>query len=200
VCNAEQDCVPRVDCVDDCEAANYVCGTICGVDCGTCGQDETCVFGKCKSVRSSLAMQLENVQTNAGRRNARLVIEFEPLEDQPLPRMADLRIMLEGGSDLQMEAVSVGPALETADKNLFTDAQTNKPWQLLPEGAVQLLVYSSENVSEIGAGRWLTLEVSFRSSGDARLFLVRHEGLFAPSSADSAVQESAYDLPLTVTP
>jgi hypothetical protein len=114
--------------------------------------------------------------------------------------MADLQLALEGASDLQIEAVAVGQALEMANKDLFTDELTGKPWQVLPDGTVQFLVYSSKNASEIGAGVWLTIVASFRSSKDATLRLVRKGDLFAPSTADSALQDNAYDLPVTVMP
>lgn len=200
VCNAGHECVRPVECVETCSEAHYECGNICGVDCGSCGQDETCSLGKCKSSWSSLMLRLEEAHKVSGRIEARLAVEFDPADGQALPRMADLRLALEGAADLQIEAVSLGSALEKAGKTLFTDALTGKPWQVLPDGAVQLLVYSSQNVTEVGAGRWLTIVVSMRDVSDAKLHLVRSQGLFAPLSADSAVQESAYDLPITVTP
>jgi hypothetical protein len=192
--------VTQGECADDCADAGYDCGIVCGVDCGACGADETCFLGKCKSQWASLRLSLEEAHKVSGRVEARLHVDFDAKEGQALPRMVDLRLALEGGSDLQVEAVSMGEPLSNASKSLFTDILTGKPWQVLPDGSVQFLVYSSQNVSELGPGRWLTLAVSFKTSGDAQVRLVRKQGLFAPLSADIALQDSAYDLPITVTP
>jgi hypothetical protein len=114
--------------------------------------------------------------------------------------MADLRLSFEGCTDLQVEAVSTGEALEISGKDLFIDSLTSKPWQVMPDGTVQLLVYSSRDAREIGAGRWLAMTVSFVADGATHLWLTRRDRVFAPLAADLAIHEQTFDLPVVVTP
>lgn len=48
--NAEGDFVPAEDCTDQCSAAGWACGSLCGQDCGACGSGAECTLGQCECV------------------------------------------------------------------------------------------------------------------------------------------------------
>ncbi len=127
-----------------------------------------------------------------------LGIDFTPPEGGALPRMAELRLRIEGPATLV--DVDSGPALKHAGKALYRDPFTQKAFKLAPDGAYRLLAYGASSASEIGAGR--VAEVRVRITGDARVTvsLQRRQQTFAPANADAQLQATSYDLPLVVRP
>ena len=127
-----------------------------------------------------------------------LAIDYNPVEGEPRPRLADLRIAVEG--DAELTSVEAGPGLVQAGKDLYLDPQTQKPFKRRPDGSYQLMAYSVGSTSTFLPGRLATLRFAHSESAPLAFTLVRRAQVFAPQAADAALQTSAYDDQVVVTP
>jgi len=227
-------CLPATpdECEASCDDLEYACGEHCGVACGTCADDERCVDHACVCAPSCTVATcgqddgcggtcaecprdvscadcpltlsaVDREVVDDAVRTVTVALDFAPSAQSPLPGMADLRLLVDG--DATLTQVATGQALIASDKTLAADPQTGKPYRVMSDGTLQLLVLSTTNDEPIPAGRWLFL--TFRL-GDAygpadppvafRLGLVEREAIFAPPPADAALWGSHFGTPLVV--
>jgi hypothetical protein len=202
VCDATQACVSPADCHDTCEQLDLSCGSICGVDCGQCADDESCVEGACQGAINcsdcALTLSLVRRQVVDERlRSVTLAVEYAPSELEPRPRLADLRIRAPEGAVLA--TATAGPALQEAGKELFVDGDSGEPWKLRSDGTLQFLAYKASNVERLASGRVLTLTFTLDAYGPVEFSLVRRQQVFAPPAADAALQSTSYETAVVVT-
>lgn len=202
VCSPEGTCVAEQSCDETCESKGWACGSICGEECGTCGSSSVCHEGACFAETPnscpSCSLQvavLEQTMGATGLSRVVIAVDFAPAEDQPLPRMMDIRFSTSPSA--QLLSVQEGEAMGEASKRLFLDSSTGRNWRVRPDGTTQVLVLSTTNTTRIGAGRLLTLTFNV-AGGNAAFALVRRPQVFAPPSADSALQHTAYSDPAVV--
>jgi hypothetical protein len=222
-------------CAQSCSELGYECGDHCGASCGTCPTGETCVNHACECAPkcsaatcgqdngcggtcgpcaaavtcSDCALRLEVVSMERDTQNlirtVTVALDFSPPVGSPLPAMADLRFALSGPAELV--EVALGESLIAAEKGFFNDPETGRPYRLLGDGTLQLLVMSTANTRPISGGRWLFL--TFRlmpRAPDAAgyvpltLSLVERPEILAPAAADAVLWGGAYGTPIVVWP
>jgi hypothetical protein len=132
-----------------------------------------------------------------------LALDFVPPEGSEVePGMADIRLRATGHG--RLDAVAIGEALMAADKELYVDAMTGKPFRELADGSLQLLILSTTDTQTIGAGRWLFLKFVFPPSDEeewpAVINLVKREQILAPPLADQLLWGAELDQPVVVWP
>lgn len=230
-CSEEAVCVPDPeDCSHSCASLGMDCGEHCGEVCGECSGDQmACVAGTCACapdcplaacatddgcggtcplcpqdvscegcplVLSVVERELVNEQLVS----VTVALDFLPGGNPELPGMADLRLRLDG--DAKIAGVALGEALLHANKELFVDAVSGKPYRVLADGTLQLLVLSTDNNARIGTGRWLFLRVMTPpgSGGPFTLSIVEREQILAPPLADQVLWGANIDGPVVVWP
>ena len=204
MCAASGACVAPEQCTDTCQSAGgATCGSVCGESCGGCDGALSCIDGACATAVNcpacSLALTLIDKTVSGGRvLEAVFTLTYQPAEGEPRPRLADLRFALEG--DAELVKVEPGAGLTAAGKQLFVDSKTQKPWRRRADGSYQLMAYSLGSTETFAAGTLLTLRFAHSQPGPFSLALVRRLQTFAPQPADSALQSSAYDGAVLVTP
>lgn len=201
--DAEGRCVADGVCRDTCQSAGHECGNVCGSDCGECESSESCIGGKCMQATScadcSMRLSLvERKKTGDRLTEITLVLDYEPHESEPRPRMADLHIR--ANESVTLTNVAAGNALTDAGKDFFFDEITGKNWKELEDGTFRLLALSLSNSNELAAGRLATLTFSVQTDEAVQFSILRRTQTFAPAAADSALQASAYDSVVMVTP
>lgn len=226
------DAVPS-ECGRSCAELGYRCGDHCGASCGACGQDqERCVDHQCVceprcSVTSceqpdgcggscppcprdrtctDCPMALSVVDRKVSGQAVREVtvaLDFAPAAGAALPGVADLRFSLAGEAELTQ--VAIGEALVAGRKELAADPETGRPFRMLGDGTLQLLVLSTTSPDPIPAGRWLFLTFRIGAAYGAptsptalRLALIAREAIFAPPPADAALWGTEFSTPLVV--
>ena len=223
-------------CVPDCTAgpcADDGCGATCGPcdaaaedaclpTCSpqTCALDDGCggTCGPCASAQSCASCVLrlsavDELPLAAGVSEVTLALDYAPPAGVSLPALADLRLLVTGPA--HVEAVGLGPAATAADKELFTDPKTGRPFRLLPapEGAagqvVQVLVFSPTSMVPMDGGRVLALKVRVGDASPsdpppgsvpATFQIVEREQTFAPPEADTILWGGGYGAPVVIWP
>ncbi len=234
VCSDEALCVPDPeDCSETCESLGLECGEHCGEDCGSCDEAQSaCVAGvctcqpecpltacgaddgcgalclpcpqdvSCEDCPLKLSV-VEHEVSNGRVVGVTVALDFLPSANAELPGMADLRLTL--GGNAKITGVALGEALLAADKELFVNANSGKPYRVLADGSVQLLVLATDNSTRIGSGRWLFLKLANPPSagGDFAPFsvaLVEREQILAPPLADQVLWGAGIGEPVVVWP
>ena len=233
VCTEDGICVPNPeDCDETCESLDMVCGEHCGEVCGSCeGEQVVCEHGACVCQPAcdvavceqddgcegvcppcpsdvscaDCPMVLTEVERELGGEalvSVTLALDFLPPEGAAEPGMADIRLRATGHG--RLDAVALGEALMAADKELYVDAMTGKPFRELADGTIQLLILSTTDTQTIGVGRWLFLKFVFPPSDDpewpAVYSLVKREQTLAPPLADQVLWGAELDQPVVVWP
>jgi hypothetical protein len=203
VCNPSGVCVPESQCTDTCASLTASCGEVCGQACGSCGDSQVCAAGKCLEgttcTTCSTTLRLIDKRVVDGRIvEVTLAIEYTPNDTEPRPRVADFRIKAD--HPVQLLEASVGPAVEEAGKALYVDQATGKPWRVRADGSFQLLAYGVGNSQTFTTGRAVTLRIGVGSTSPVAFTLLRREQIYAPPPADIALQATAYDRQLVVSP
>jgi hypothetical protein len=234
ICSADAVCVPDPeDCSQTCASLGMVCGEHCGEDCGACAAGEVCVDGACECAPSCpvsacgaedgcggtcpacpqdescegcplMLSVVEREEVDGQLVAVTLALDFLPEEeDAPLPGMADLRLRVDGVA--RLAGVALGEALLQADKQLFVDAVSGKPYRRLADGALQLLALSTTSRTRINAGRWLFLRFVLPpaeggASAPFSVSLIKREQLLAPPEADQLLWGAALDGAVVIWP
>jgi hypothetical protein len=126
-----------------------------------------------------------------------LAVNYEPAEDEPKPRMFDIRLKADKGASL--DTVTVGDALKKAEKDLYTDPDTNEKWQVRSDGTYRFVAFSVASNREIEKGRLMTLTFAVNVDSAAQFSIVDKVQIFAPPLADEALQFSNYAETIKVT-
>jgi len=128
-----------------------------------------------------------------------LEIVYAPTELEPHPLMVDLRI--KASSNATFINVLEGEALIASNKSVSTDPKTGNPWFELDENVFRIVIFSSSNLDTIGDGVLLKIQLvaSVNETDYATLNIIRRDDIFAPPSADSALQISNYDQPIVIS-
>ncbi len=202
VCDGKNACVAPEACTDTCEALGKSCGEVCGKRCGECGEGEACLTGQCVDAAGckDCALHLTVLDRKLSGNHlteVTLAVEYSPSEGSPRPRMADLRVR--AGQGMELVEAAGGAALDAADKALYVDELSKKPFKLRADGAYQLLAYGFANTRAIEAGRLATLTFRGDALGPVSFSLVRRDQTFAPSDADQLLQSSPYDQAVVVS-
>jgi len=224
---------PPDDCAKSCDELGYVCGDHCGTTCGTCaGAQDACVDHACVCPPSCgvdsceqpdgcgascadcprdvsctdcpMALRVVDRKVVAGAvREVTVALDFQPADGAPLPGLADLRFRLRG--DAELTQVATGEALLAAHKGFADDPETGRPFRVMGDGTLQLLVLSTASNDPIPAGRWLFLTFRLGAPYGAlehafafELALVEREAIFAPPPADAALWGATLGTPLVV--
>jgi len=239
-CTVEGICAASSDpgCDETCADLGLECGTHCGESCGTCtGSQEICVdgacvcspdctaalceqpdgcgepCGPCPSAESCAGCPLrlsvvDQVEQDGLLTEVTLALDYDAPPEKPLPGMADIRLAVSGPVVLQ--SVGLGPPVMDAEKDLYVDPETGKPFSVLSDGTHQVLVFSTANTDRVGAGRWLLFRFLFKPPADAgglpwytepAVFrLLDRDGIFAPPPADAVLWTLEFDGPVVVWP
>lgn len=222
-------------CTETCGGLSFECGEVCGVACGSCGEGTVCLEGQCvcqPQCSLTACEQPDGCEGECGPCNSAenctdcplqltvveqvvneglvteltLAVDYLPAPGKVFPTMADLRIHVSGPAELK--SVGLAPAVTEAEKELFTDPDTGKPFRILEDGVHQILVFSTANTNPIMTGRWFLLrfKIGPKSSSEANswtnapaLFsLVEREEILAPPSADAVLWGGGYSTPVVV--
>jgi hypothetical protein len=194
--------------MDTCQSEGKECGTVCGVDCGLCETGETCSAGTCIEVTSdvscldcSLRLSVLNKEsTNDTLTALTLVVDYFPTNLEPRPRIADVRLNVPAG--LVLDSLTLGIAGSSASKELYVDPESGSPWKIRSDGSIQALVVALDNSNNLESGRLLTYTFSIPApqAGPVSVNLVKRDQTFAPPDSDSAIDATAYDNVLEVSP
>jgi hypothetical protein len=205
-CNPEGICIAEEQCTSTCEAAGYACGELCGESCGSCADDAVCEEGQCLAASSESCtgpnchLRLEVIEQKAapdGSTQVTLAVAYEPPEGAPHARIADVRLRC--NRQLTVISAAAGPAILDAGKDLYRSSATGEAYRQRADGILQFLAVSLQNTERFTSGRLLTVTVSFK--GDSAVFrLAKRQQIFAPTTADHAIQGSAYHAPVVVLP
>jgi hypothetical protein len=202
VCNAQSACVAPAACTDTCASTKLTCGTMCGAECGSCGDGQSCIDGACRvgTSCSDCNLQLRLLDRRVvSKKLVRVVlaVDFTVGAEDSGPRLLDVHV----GADKVVKLVSAeaGPALLDTGKDLFLDESTQRTWQRRPDGNYRVLAYSLVGAKRVKSGRLMTLVFDLAESGPVSFSLLRHAQTFAPLEADAALQSSPYDQALVVT-
>lgn len=232
VCGTDGQCRATDACDRSCADLGLTCGDHCGSSCGTCGADQACVDGACACAASCVGKACgdddgcgqactpcasdENCSDCALRlhvvdrevvggvlRSVTVALDYHPTAGAALPGIADIRMRLTGPATL--ERVGTGQALIDAGKAPHADPVTGKPFRMLADDSVQILVLATGNVDPIGAGRWLVMQLRLGSDGQpatrpVALELVVRESILAPPAADQLLWSGGFGAPVVIWP
>ena len=217
-------------CTETCHESGFECGEACGQSCGECTQPQTtceegtCVCapactvefceledgcggncGQCNSLENCSECALQLIVVDQLVEDGRVVemtlaVDFIPAEGKPLPTMADVRFVVSGPAELQQ--VGIAPAIMDAEKELFVDPITGRPFRVLEGGIHQVLIMSTANTNVIEPGRWLVFKFRVGPTGPDSasnwasqpvvMALVEREEILAPPPADMALWAGGY--------
>lgn len=205
VCNAQTQCVAPSACTNTCQSEGYQCGTVCGVSCGTCTDQQECVWHKCYAKRTEqscpdcvlkLSLVREpDFKDNGNIAKVVLAIDYNPSSTEA--RMADMWIY--ANADVKLARVETGEGLADAGKAFFIDPVNHVPYRQRADRAFSLLALSLTNRNAIGAGRLATLEFTLDHPKAVAFKLVHHPTL-APAGADNELASMPYDSAVVVSP
>jgi hypothetical protein len=203
-CGAEGVCIAEEQCTSTCESTGYSCGELCGESCGSCADDAVCFDGQCLAATPESCtgpecyLRLEVVEQRAapdGGTQVTLAVAYEPPENAPHARIADIR--LRSNRQLTVISAAAGQAILDAGKDLYRSPATGEAYRQKADGTLQFLAVSLQNTERIASGQLLNVTVSF--TGDSAVFrLAKRQQIFAPPEADHVVQGSDYDAPVVV--
>lgn len=204
-------------CAETCSDLGYSCGDHCGEACGTCGAGEACLEGSCvcqpvcplagcgaddgcgsKCVRCPseasctdcvLKLSLQEIRVEDGMRFAKVALHYTPAEGVAFPRIADIRVAVEGVATLT--GLEIGPPLLDAGKTLHSDPETGRPYAELPDNVLQVLIMSLTNQNVIRGGLWVVYEFRLDDDQPASFRLVTREETLAPLEADTQLWGAA---------
>ena len=201
-CNGAGACVAPEQCKDTCKSTARTCGEVCGEACGSCGEGTACLKGSCVSAEGCtdcfLRLKvLERTVQDGQISEITLALDHAPSDGQPRPRMADVRIQAD--HEVELLSVDAGPALLDADKDLYVDESSGRPFRRRPDGSYQMLAYGFANTRTLEPGRVLTMKFRTHESGPIAFSLVRRAQVLAPPEADALLQGSSYDQPVVVS-
>ena len=202
VCNAAGTCLPPDQCTDSCAGEKLTCGEMCGVSCGSCASNESCLNGACAHAKScsdcALSLRHLSKKVEGGKlREITLALEYAPREGEPRPRMADFH--LRTSRPVWLKNATEGPALTVVNKSLANFEPWGEPWRRRLDGTFQLLAYEATSTDRLASGRIARLTFALDEWGPVRFSLKRREQVFAPPEADVVLQVSAYDGDVVVT-
>ena len=181
-------------CHETCQSTGWVCGEVCGEACGECGSDQECMEGSCYPY--TLQLSVSGRATVGAQTQITLLIDYDPRPGEPRPRMADFRITTDKSVNLEVDSVTMGPAM--GKKQLYIDPISEKPWRIRPDGSVQLLIHSLTNLDTLREGHLLWITVTCEIEDSVKFSLIKRHQTFAPFEADFALQESAYNKAVVV--
>ena len=150
---------------------------------------------------------VDELKVDGQTREVLVAVDFAPGKATTLPTMADLRVSVSG--PVEVTSVALGAEVVAAKKRLYVDASTGKPFRTLPDGTVQLLLFSTGNTTPLPDGRLLVLRARFRSdvasglalgSAPAVFRLVEREETFAPAEADALLWGGGLAEPVVLWP
>jgi hypothetical protein len=133
---------------------------------------------------------------SAGAGKMTVAVDYAPEAGMASPRIADIRFR--ASRPFTMTKATTGEALAAAGKELYIDPKTGQPWRARADGALQMVIQSVASANDIHAGRIATLELTYDGNDPVSLWLVRRDEVFAPPTADNALQSTPYDSPVTV--
>ena len=202
VCNLENECVPPGECDDTCDIAEYSCGSICGEACGTCAETESCIDHACETAVNcedcSLKLFVVDKAVSDNRlKSVTLAVDYAPFENETKPRIFDIRLKVDDG--VELTSLTVGDALLTAEKDLYTDPNTQNKWQERADGTYRFVAFSVSDNREIEKGRLMVLDFTTDMDSAALFSIVKKVQTFAPPLADEALQSSRYGETIQVT-
>lgn len=202
LCNSEGTCVLKGQCVDTCSSTQRECSSVCGEICGTCGADESCLDYQCTRAESCADCPLKLVLVDSKTSGSKLTsvtigLDYFPRENDPKPTLADFRLFTDSSAELV--DIRTGSGLEDAEKVLFVDPNTDKPYRKRNDGSYQMLVQSQGSVKEFAAGRLLTMTFQTDVLGPVTFSLAKRTQTFAPLSADAPLQATDYQNSLVVS-
>lgn len=202
VCDPSGRCVAPSQCTQTCASTGAECGTVCGAACGACPSDKTCVAAHCSVGAScsdcALTLSLVRSEITGDRRKVVLAVDYEAREQEPQPRMADVRIRV--STDVRLTTAEEGLALTNVGKALYRDSATNLPYKRRANGTYQIVAYGLSSGVPIENGRIATLTFDAPADGDLAFALERRLQTLAPAAADMALQATDYDQPVVVSP
>lgn len=183
-----------------CASTGARCGEVCGEQCGRCAEGQQCISGSCRTGVScescELPLSLVEVEpAGGGGRRITLAVDLALGAERPAPRMADLRLRVEGSAVLV--SAEAGQAALSASKSLYLDRTTGQKFRRRDDGSYQFLIYGLDSTSRIRAGRLLTL-VFTSHAAPLSFALTRRDQTFAPPDADHALAATNYHAPLVL--
>ncbi len=199
---AEHPPVVAQGCEPYCEPVQ--CAPVCSV--AQCAQDDSCsgACGACPAAWScdDCPLLLSVVETRVVDgliREVVVALDYQPEENDARPALADLRFVVEGGEPV---SVALAPTVLDAGKVLHVDPETGRPFRMLADGTVRLLVFSTSSSTRIPGGRWLFLKVRAPYGADGSVpiavSLVEREAIFAPADADLTLSGGGFGAPISV--
>lgn len=182
VCNAGI-CV--AGCTPSCSDAACGRADSCGGLCPPCPGDVNC---------TDCALKLTVVERDLEGDEDVVTLALDLVTDSSArPTLADLRFELIGAS---LDGVALGRTLIDADKELLVDHATGKPYRALPDGRVQVIVYSGNNNNPFDTGRMLFLRLAVTDPAAASIALVPRTETFAPHAADEVLWGGGFEQPI----
>jgi hypothetical protein len=189
-----------------CLGGHCRCVPACSAD--QCGQDDGCgqrcpCAGDltCRDCAIRLVRVDQRSQGGAVER-VTLALEGSNLAGGVLPRMADFT--LRSNPPMDLVAVRRDAALVDARKELVRFVETDREFQRVGDGVWRLVLLTGARNTDIQPGRWMTLTLERPAGatavGPVAFTLERRTDVLAPQAADTLLQVSTYDAPLTVTP
>ncbi|MEW5850751.1 MAG: hypothetical protein AB2A00_18330 [Myxococcota bacterium] len=174
-------------CTDTCESLGMQCGSVCGQDCGTCGQDEaghelSCVRGRCHCVPqcgaescgrddgcgytcpcpgdvscADCALRLVKVSQRTENGVVEQVTVAVESTSALVVKPRLADLHIAVDQPMTLERVQLGAALGSARKLLHRFTGTNLPYQQQPDGSWRIMVMPGPRNAEVEAGQWLVL-------------------------------------------
>ena len=129
-----------------------------------------------------------------------LGVDYFPTDLEVRPRIVDIRLNIPAG--LVLDNLVLGIAGTSASKDLYLDPESGAAWKVRSDGSIQALVIALDNTNTLESGRLLTYTFSIPSpqAGSISVNLVKRVQTFAPPDADTAIDATAYDNALEVSP
>jgi hypothetical protein len=177
-------------CVPSCPLSR--CGALdldCGQPCAPCPSDISC---------ADCVLRLEAGDVDPETSRVRLTLRFAPEEATPLPHLADIRVQFEG--EVRILDIEVGQPLIDADKTIDTTLP-------IEDGVVRVPILSTQHLTPIQAGVWLTFDVRlgapFQPWTQPVVFRLAREAtdpILAPAAAEVAVADPRTLDPVSLWP
>ncbi|MGM0576758.1 MAG: hypothetical protein ACQEXJ_13595 [Myxococcota bacterium] len=171
----------------------------------SCGDDDGC-GGTCSPCPTDVSCEACPLTLRVVERDdpvLKLALDFAPEEGDPLPELADLRLVVEG--DATMLGLELGEPVLEAGKSPLKDPDTGEPWQILGGSTIRVSLASTEQTEPIGGGRWLVYTLRLGGAFDpitepVVLHLSTAEAVFAPPGADAVLWGAPVEDPVVLWP
>ena len=197
-CNGAMVCTKPEDCLDSCSSLEWECGTVCGDDCGACGEGRQCLDGHCEGVTSCdtcpLRLVYSNIITSDNTKTIEIDLTYTPMENGAFARIFELYVVTD--PPLEMKRVTEGEAITDSDKKISVNAETGNAWYETRIGRYRVSAMSLSNTNALSQGVLARLELEAPPrmvNTEARLWIERRQQIFAPEEADVMLQISPYD-------